>query len=339
MRTTTKTCLASLVAILTIAACASAPAPAASTPTAAITPAASRRETQLAALDAIEHAENARDAHAATAPYADDAVVDLVGGRTLRGHAAIEGYLKEQMVPAAKLQVAFGRVWLKGDVAIVEGTFHATPAAAPDLTIGANTLSVLTFDRAGKVAHERHYQNQGTLDAQMDREKDAPPVPPLPATREVYAGDSPDDTARVAWAHGVEAAYTESDDKLLAAMDDRVTWRCNLGFNGNSKAEFAAPLARYRVAFPDLTQVADRVWPVEDFVIVEETLKATQKGKFGPFAASGRPIVWRWAEIWHVKDGKIARGWSYANFREVLPQLTGEPPKASKAKPPCSIEP
>jgi uncharacterized protein (TIGR02246 family) len=335
---TTKTCLVSLLSLFTVAACASAPPPA-PTPTTAAAPAASMRDVQLAAIDAMERAENARDAHAAAAPYAEDAVIDLVGGRTLRGRAAIEEYLKEQMAPAAKLEVRVGRVWLKGDVAIVDETIHATPRSAPDVALGLNALSVMTFDRAGKVTHERHYQNQGTLDAQMEREKDALAVPPLPSAREVHAGASPDDAGRVAWANALEAAYTESDEKLLASMDEGLTWSCNLGFNGKSKSEFATPLAHFRTGFPDLKQVADRVWPVEDFVIVEETLTGTHKGKFGPFAPSGRPIAWRWAEIWQVKDGKIARGWSYANFREVLPQLTGEPARPSKSKPPCSIEP
>ena len=35
------------------------------------------------------------------------------------------------MAPASKLEIAVGRVWLRGDVTVVEETFRATPAAAP----------------------------------------------------------------------------------------------------------------------------------------------------------------------------------------------------------------
>jgi predicted ester cyclase len=335
---TAKTSLALLPALL-FAACAQTAPPDPSTPTTAAATTASMRGMQLAALDAMQRAENARDAHAAVLPYAEDAVLEMIGGRTLRGPPAIEAYLRDQMAPAAKLELGVGRVWLKGNVAIAEETFHATPAAAPDIVIGANALSVYTFDAAGRIKHERYYQNQGTLEAQMRREPSAPAVPPLPTAKEVHAGDSPDDAARVAWANGLEAAYTRSDEELLASMDDRMAWRCNLGFVGDSKAAFAKALAPYRAAFPDLAQVADRVFPVEDYVVVEETLSASQKGAFGPFPPSGRPVTWHWAEIWQVQNGKIARGWSYTNFREVLPQLTGTPATPSKEKPPCSVEP
>jgi hypothetical protein len=77
---------------------------------------------------------------------------------------------------------------------------------------------------------------------------------------------------------------------------------------------------------------------VEDYVIVEELLNATQDGDLGSFKASHRPVQWHWLEIWQVKDAKITHGWSWANFEELRPQIA---PAGAKRKPrmACQVEP
>jgi predicted ester cyclase len=121
-------------------------------------------------------------------------------------------------------------------------------------------------------------------------------------------------------------------------MDEHLGWRCNLGFTGDSRAQMEKVLVRWRAAFPEQDVKADSVFAVGDFVIVEETLRAKHEGKFGPFAPTGHTITWHMAEIWEMHGDKIARGWSYANFREALPQLGGEDERPA-TKPPCSVDP
>jgi predicted ester cyclase len=232
-------------------------------------------------------------------------------------------------------------VWLKGDVAIAEWTFRAALAspAAKGREVGTTELAVLYFAPDGRVREEHDYMNEGFLQMQAEGDPDAPPLPEVPTTTEVHDGPPADERAAYAWANRYEDTASTDDAAAIQMLDERITWRCTLGFNAESRAPFSKVLAHWRAAFPDERSRADRVWPIEDFILVEETFTGTHKGKIGPFEGSGRPVTWHFAEVWQVKDGRIARGWSYANFKEVIPQITGAPLPAPKSEVPCTSEP
>jgi uncharacterized protein (TIGR02246 family) len=342
------TCLPSLcLCVLASAACTAqsvqpgAPLTAAAAASAPVVPGRSQRDQQLATLDAMRAADEAKDARALAALYAEDATVTRFGGRSLRGRAEIEDALRGMMAPAAAVRSGFGRVWLKGDVAIAEETFNATvPGGTPAPSIGTTMLEVMWFDAQGRIRQEHDYLNQSTLDAQARGELEQHPVPPIPLSTEVHVGvDSPADAKTIAWAKEYEAAASRSDEGALAGMDDHVSWRCVLGFSGESKDDMAHALAGWRTAFPDQRSDVENAWPIEDFIVVEYTFTATHKGKFAVFEPTNHPIVWHWAEVWQMKDGRIARGWSYTNFKEVRAQLGGKPLSAPASKPACSIDP
>jgi uncharacterized protein (TIGR02246 family) len=349
-----RTILPVAFAVLSVAACAASPSPtggiAAPQPPSA--PRASLRDRQLATLDALKRAEEAKDPRAVAALYTDDAVVVPFGGRTLRGRAEIEQGEAHAFAPAASIRASDARVWLKDDVAIVDWRFNAalaSPAKAP--AVGTTELSVMWFSPDGRIREEHEYMNEGTLRLQAEGDPNAPALPDVPATPEVHDGPPADEARAVAWANHYEDAASRDDAAAIAMMDEHITWRCSLGFTAESREPFPAVLAHWRAAFPDMHWQPDHVWPVEDFIIVEETMTGTHKGKIGPYDASGRPVKWHWAEVWQMKDGRIAHGWSYANFRELRPQVTDAPasasPKgadanngaASKAEIPCSYEP
>ncbi len=233
------------------------------------------------------------------------------------------------------------RIWLKGDVAIADWHFRAAlaqPARARE--VGTTELAILWFAPDGRVREEHDYMNQGTLDMQADGEEHAPAPPDVPATSDVHDGPA-DDARAVAWTHRYEDACSNDDAAAISMMDEHITWRCTLGFQAESREPFPGVLAHWRAAFPDMHWTADHVWPVEDFVVVEETMTGTHKGKLGPFDGSGRPVTWHWAEVWQLKDGRIAHGWSYASFRELRAQVqpSSEPAPAARADVPCSAEP
>jgi ketosteroid isomerase-like protein/predicted ester cyclase len=330
------------LALVSLAACAGTSPPAAgiAAPQAPEASRATLRERQLATLDALKRGVEARDARAIAALYTDDAVVVPFGGRTLRGRAEIERSEARQLAPAAAVRASDARIWLKGDVAIVDWRFNATlasPAKAP--AVGTTELSVMWFAPDGRIREEHEYMNQGTLRLQAEGDEHAPPLPDVPATVEVHDGPAADEARAVAWANRYEDASSRDDAAAVSMMDEHITWRCSLGFSAESREPFPAVLAHWRAAFPDMHWQADHVWPVEDFIIVEETLTGTHKGKIGPFEGSGRPVKWHWAEVWQVKDGRIAHGWSYANFGELRPQVSDAPAPAAKAEIPCSFEP
>ncbi len=345
MKTTSLSSLSAFV--LASAACAAQsvhPTPpltaaAAATPPAA--PGRSMRDLQLATLDAMRAADEAKDARALAALYTEDAAIVRFGGRSLRGHADIEDGFRGMMAPAAAVRSGFGRVWLKNDVAIVEETFNATlPGGSTSPALGTTLLEVMWFDGQGRIRQEHDYLNQSTLDAQARGELEQHPVPPIPLSTELHVGaDSSADAKTIAWAKDFEVASGHSDDAALAGMDDHVSWRCVLGFSGDSKDDMAKALAHWRTAFPEQEIDVQNAWPVEDYVVVEYTFSATQKGKFAVFEPTNRPVVWHWAEVWQMKDGRIARGWSYTNFKEVRAQLGGKPESGPASKPACSIDP
>jgi uncharacterized protein (TIGR02246 family) len=324
---------------LSLLACATS----AQTPGAtALSGAQSARDPRLTTLDALRAAVEVKDARAVAALYADDAVVEPMGGRAQHGRAAIEAATRAEFEPAASIRLAFPRVWLKDDVAIVEAVFRATHPPASGLhDVGQSEAITFWFDHAGKITHERSYQEQEHLDDQAAGDPGADPLPEIPATTEVHVATSGADDARtIAWANDMEAQNSASDAHMIASLAEPFRWDCSLGFHSSSRPAFAKALASWRTRFPDEKYVATNVWPVGDYVVVEELFTGTHEGDIGPLKASHHPVSWHWLEIWQVKDGKIARGWSWTNFGELLPQIALEPPQSlAKARSACSVEP
>jgi ketosteroid isomerase-like protein len=289
----------------------------------------------------MRSAIEAKDAHALAALYADEAVVEPIGGQPQHGRAAIEAAARAEMDPAESIRVAFSRMWIKGDLAVVEAVFHAKHPAASGLhDVGGTEISTMWFDRDGRIARERSYSEQASLESQAQGDADADPIPELPTTTEVHvARDTTHDAERIAWAQDMEAKNSASDEHTLATLADPFRWDCALGFHGSSRDAFAKALAGYRTRFPDEKWVATNVWPVEDYLIVEELFTGTHEGDMGPFKASHRPVQWHWLEIWQVKDAKIAHGWSWANFDELKSQIQLQPDNKRKPAAACLVQP
>jgi len=299
------------------------------------------RDPKLAAIDSMRAAIQAKDAHAVAALYAEDAVVEPVGGKAQQGRAAIEAALHAQMDPAESIRLAFPRVWIKGDLAVVETVFHAKHPAASGLhDVGGTEISTMWFDRDGHITRERSYSEEASLESQAEGDADAEPIPEIPTTTEVHvAGDTTHDAERIAWAKDVEAKNSASDESNLATIADTFTWDCALGFHSSSRDALAKTLGRWRAHFPDEKWVATNVWPVEDYLIVEELFTGTHEGDMGPFKASHHPVQWHWLEIWQTKDAKIAHGWSWANFNELRPQIELQPEAKRKPAAACLVQP
>jgi uncharacterized protein (TIGR02246 family) len=332
------------IAVSTLAACAGsnaaphAPAVSAASP-AQPTAVAGASDRRLATLDAIVAAAAQKDAHGIAALYADGAVVERFGGRTLHGRDEIETAVRAEMAPAASVRAAFGRVWLQGDLAVAEAVYQASlPPGGKVAQIGATELDFMWFDAQGRIVKEHDYVNQTGVAMQMRAMPGAPDVPQIPASREVHVAAAPaPDAATVAWTNAYEKANSTDAPSTLAYFDDGLSWSCTLGFTGHSKAEFTPKLEEWFAAFPDMTWTPTTIVAADDFVVVEETMSGTQKGKLGPFEATGRHVDWHWAEVWQTKNGKVTSGWSYANFDEALPQI-GAPSIAVEGTP-CSIQP
>src|SRR5262245_21040478 len=77
-------------------------------------------------------------------------------------------------------------------------------------------------------------------------------------------------------------------------------------------------LGMYRRAFPDIQVEVEILVKAKDRVAWQRTLRATHKGNFKGFPATGRPIVWRDMVTSRFRDGLIAEDWVMTDLPERL---------------------
>jgi steroid delta-isomerase-like uncharacterized protein len=77
-------------------------------------------------------------------------------------------------------------------------------------------------------------------------------------------------------------------------------------------------LAMYRRAFPGLRVEVEILVEAGDRVAWQRTLRATHRGDFKGFPATGRPIVWREMVTSRFRDGLIAEDWFMTDLAERL---------------------
>lgn len=74
----------------------------------------------------------------------------------------------------------------------------------------------------------------------------------------------------------------------------------------------------YRRAFKDLHVEVEILVKAKDRVAWQRTLRATHKGDFNGFPATGWPIVWRDMVASRFRDGLIAEDWLITDLAERL---------------------
>jgi steroid delta-isomerase-like uncharacterized protein len=77
-------------------------------------------------------------------------------------------------------------------------------------------------------------------------------------------------------------------------------------------------LRKYRRAFADLQLDVEVLVAAKDRVAWLRTFRATHKGNFKGFPATGRPITWRDMVTSRFRDGLIAEDWLITDLAERL---------------------
>jgi hypothetical protein len=278
----------------------------------------------------------ARDAVAAGALFAPEAVFTLVGGREdVRGRPAIEGALRRVFDRYAETRLTVGRVWVSPAASVVEFVIGGTrPAgklmgvAAPARRLGLVGAAVVVFQDDGLVRTQRLY-----LDVVTGMGQIAPRLLP-PGTRfRPIATAAPDGQAVVAsTGTAVEARNLAVTDAIWAAVDahrmdaamapcaDDYVYEDYAGPAALNKDETQRMVTRFLEAVPDF-RISER--PVRfaagDDVISENVESATFQGK---------PIVLHALGVKRFREGKVVKEWQYANQVEVLTQAFGMKPPA-----------
>jgi len=274
---------------------------------------------------------NGHDPKMFASVYADDAVISVAGLNEVNGREGVAQNMAEWFETFSKAKLGFSRVWVKGDVMVFEwvinGTHHGElfGVKGTEQPIGHYGLSVVQFNADGKVAREHRYGELGTVMTQVNTGAKAKPrpIPEVPAGPEtiIAKGDEDKnvDVAKAALA-ALESNKKEAD--FTAVLTDDVEQDGVFHLETSKGKDGAKKFYKsFTTAFPDAKFEVTRALAIGDYAIVESTLKATQKGVLGSIQPTKKPIAVHLVDIFKMKDGKIARAWTYQNSLEMQQQL------------------
>lgn len=299
-------------------------------PTAAAKPAATPEET----TKSLVAAWNAHDADKVAAAYAESGVLHIFGVPELDGRAAIKAAAASAFKTFPDFKVALTRVTMKGNVAAIEwvitgtqtGDDEAMKLKASGRKMGVHGAGVVTFDDAGLVKEEHRYFDIPTEMAQLDAKAKAGtfrPVETLPtgAPAVLVSKGTPEEQKNLDAIDVMYKAFDQREaDGVVAVMTADGTmddWTNPTTFKGPKGAK--AFLETLFKAIPDVTQDKNVQIAAGDLVVTEGYMHGTMKGNMGPLKATNKPIGLHFVDVMQIKDGKMVKGWTYANSMEMMP--------------------
>jgi steroid delta-isomerase-like uncharacterized protein len=193
--------------------------------------------------------------------------------------------------------------------------------------IGHYGLSVVTFNQDGKVVRENRYGELGAVMTQIGAAgtKAKPrPIPEVPKQPEPFgAKGTPEEDKQLEVAKKLLTSLEEKKEADFTGLLTDDMEHDGLFHLETSKGKDGAKkfFKQFTTAFPDAKFEVTKAVAIGDYVIAESTLKATHKGQLGTIAPTKRPVTLHLVDILKMKDGKIARAWTYQNSLELQHQL------------------
>jgi uncharacterized protein (TIGR02246 family) len=314
-------------------------------------------EMQAMGLGTALEGLNGHDPAKFASVYANDAVISVAGLNEVNGRDAIAQNMKEWFEVFSKAKLGFSRVWVKGDTMVLEwvinGTHHGElfGVKGTEQPIGHYGLSVVSFNQDGKVTRENRYGELGAVMTQVGaagtkaKPRPIPDVPAAPATM-IAKTDQDDKNADVAKAALASLEKGKKEADFTAVLTDDVEQDGVFHLETSKGKDGAKKFYKgFTTAFPDAKFEVTKALSVGDYAIVESTLKATQTGALGTIQPTKRPIAVHLVDVFKMKDGKIARAWTYQNSLEMQQQLglfavtAGNIPASQATAPPATNQP
>jgi steroid delta-isomerase-like uncharacterized protein len=295
-------------------------------------PQPSLADLQKAALGMALQGLNGHDPKMFASVYADDAIISVAGLNEVNGREAIAQNMAEWFEVFSKAKLGFSRVWVKGDVMVLEwvinGTHHGElfGVKSTEQPIGHYGLSIVQFNDEGKVQREDRYGELGAVMTQLNAAGGAKakprPIPDVPAAPETIMATGNEeknlDVAKVV----LTALETKKEADFTAALTDDVEQDGVFHLETSKGKDGAKKFFKsFTTAFPDAKFDVKKAFAIGDYAIVMSTMTATQKGALGQIAATKRPVAVHLVDIFKIKDGKVARAWTYQNSLEMQQQL------------------
>lgn len=306
-------------------------------------PKKSPMELQQATMQGFGEAYMARDGKKLASFYTDGAVLKVAGAPAdASGKEAIaQSYTKLfEAFPDYKGNAS--RIFIKGDTVAVEWAFNATHKGdlwgikATEKPVGSVGIDLLWFTPEGMIKEDHTYYDGGTILSQAGISKQkARPIPTIPNKAEVIVSSGgPDEAKNTDVAKAISTALeSKKEADFLALMGENVEYDDYTQPQGmKGKADAKKFFKEMTTGFPDAKHTVDKSFAVNDFVISEETMTGTHKGSFFGMAPTKKSVNVKHVSILQFKDGKMVRGWAYANGADFAQQL-GLAPKPPAGKP------
>jgi predicted ester cyclase len=289
---------------------------------------------QTASIKTVTDALNGHDPAKYASVFAPDGVVKQGGVPDISGRDAIAADIKNLFTAFPDLKFAFSRALWKGNTGVSTWDWTGTDAggfmgAKPtNRPVGVSGATVAIYNDDGLIKELHIYDDQSNVMQQLDpkAKKGSFRAPPTLATQiETVSGGGPDEDKNLALGKGV---YQMLDDKKVkdicatmagndAPIDD---YSMPASFKGAKGCNDY--LNVFVKAMPDFkTQPLANQIAIGPYLVSEGTVQGTNKGPFGPFKASGKPVSLHFIDIVQLKDGKVAHLISYANGVELLTQI------------------
>ena len=326
-----------------------APPPVVEAPKEEPKPAPTMAELQKKTSEGIGLAMNAHDAKKMASFYTENAVIKFAGMPDLVGREAISAMWQRNFDFASGSKGAASRVFVKGDVVIVEFAWAGTHTGdmmgikATEKPVGATGVDVMWFSPDGLVKEQHTYTDMGTVMSQIGVSKaKGRPVPTLNAGAPamVFSTNAPDEAKNLESVNKMWAAIEKkSEADFVASVTDDGTWDdMTMPETMKGKAAGKKWLADTTKAFPDMKVTSTNAWAIGDFVVTETSATGTHKGAFMGIQPTKKAINLHMIEVVQFKDGKIVKGTTYGNGGEMMMQLglmpmPGAKPAAAPAKP------
>ena len=288
-------------------------------------------ELQKTALMTALQGLNGHDPKMFASVYADDALISVAGLNEVNGRGAVEQNMAEWFEVFSKAKLGFSRVWVKGHSMVLEwvinGTHHGElfGVKGTEQPIGHYGLSIVHFNDDGKVVREDRYGELGAVMTQVGAagaKANPRPIPEVPAAPEtiIAKGDEEKnlDVAKVL----LTALESKKEADFTAALTDDIEQDGVFHLETSKGKDGAKKFFKgFTTAFPDAKFDVKKAFAIGDYAIVMSTMTATHKGALGQIQATKKPIAVHLVDIFKLKDGKVARAWTYQNSLEMQQQL------------------
>jgi steroid delta-isomerase-like uncharacterized protein len=331
---------------------ASTPAPTTSTPDGALPKEEAKPKETLGQLQekagrGMTEATNAHDSKKLASFYNESAVVKIAGAPAdATGRDAIAQSWQKLFDAFPDFKTSASRVWVKGEVVVVEWAFNGTHQGdlwgikGTEKKVGSHGIDVLWFTPEGQVKEHHIYYDGGTILSQIGVSKQkARPIPAIPSSPQVFMSKGePDEAKNVEVAKAMTAAFeAKKDTDWVANMSDTIEWDdMSQPQTAKGKGDAKKFMKEMSTAFPDAKPTISNTWTFGEYVITEGSWTGTHKGSFFGIPATKKTVTSKAVDIMQFKDGKLVKGWSYSNGADFMQQLGQMPaPGATKtgAKP------